>query len=45
MPFAGTWMQVENVVVSELRQKREKLYDIAYILYDCQRYQQPQICR
>ena len=31
MPFAATWMHVENVIVSELRQKREKLYDIAYI--------------
>ena len=31
MPFAATWMHVENVIVSELRQKREKLYNIAYI--------------
>ena len=31
MPFAAAWMHVENAIVSELRQKREKLYDVAYI--------------
>ena len=31
MPFAATWMDLETVILSEVRQKNIILYDIPYM--------------
>ena len=31
MSFAAIWMDLEIIILSEVRQKREILYDIAYM--------------
>ena len=31
MPFAATWMSLEIIILSEVRQRRQILHDITYI--------------
>ena len=31
MPFAATWMDLEGIILSEISQRRQVLYDITYM--------------
>ena len=31
LPFAAMWMDLENIILGEIRQRRQILYDITYM--------------
>ena len=49
MPFAATWMQLESIILSEVKTEKQIPYDIIYmgqLKYDTNEpiYKQKQIC-